>query len=56
MKNDRQIELIMSKLCVSCNDVAAITFHHLERLGVSQNFTEFCRYLLLQLYANMRNF
>ena len=46
MKNDKQSEFIIGKLCASCNNVAGITFHHLKRLEVSQNFTEFCWYLL----------
>ena len=49
------LNFVIGKLCASCNNVAGITFHYSKRLGVSQNFTEFCGYLLLWVYMNTRN-
>ena len=53
MKNDRQFELIIGKLCASCNNVAGITFHH-SKQWVSQrtldNFVDiyYCKYTRIQ--------
>ena len=53
MKNDQQFELIIGKLCASCNNVAGITFHH-SKQWVSQrtldNFVDiyYCKYTRIQ--------